>query len=85
METAMTRSVGLIPRAAHLSFIRFNISFIVSNNPLRVGIVGATGAVGQELIALLAARRSCGRTPARSTGEGVSGGFLLASKRAERL
>lgn len=52
----MTRSVGLIPRAAHLSFIRFNISFIVSNNPLRVGIVGATGAVGQELIALLAAR-----------------------------
>ncbi len=56
METAMTRSVGLIPRATHLSFIRFNLSFIVSNNPLRVGIVGATGAVGQELIALLAAR-----------------------------
>ncbi len=52
----MTRSVGLIPRAAHLSFIRCNVSFIVSNNSLKVGIVGATGAVGQELIALLAAR-----------------------------
>ena len=56
METAMTRSVGLIPRAAHLSFIRFNVSFIVSNNSIKAGIVGATGAVGQELIALLAAR-----------------------------
>lgn len=56
IETAMTRSVGLIPSAAHLSFIRFKVSFIVSTNPLKVGIVGATGAVGQELIALLAAR-----------------------------
>jgi aspartate-semialdehyde dehydrogenase len=51
----MTRSVGLIPSASHLSFIRFNVSFTVSNNSYRVGIVGATGAVGQELIALLQA------------------------------
>ncbi len=55
METPMTRRVGLIPSASHLSFIRFNISFTVSNNSYRVGIVGATGAVGQELIALLQA------------------------------
>ncbi len=52
----MTRSVGLIPSASHLSFIRFNVSFTVSNHSYRVGIVGATGAVGQELIALLQAR-----------------------------
>ncbi len=52
----MTRGVGLIPSAAHLSFIRFNVSFTVSKNSYRVGIVGATGAVGQELIALLQAR-----------------------------
>ena len=50
-----TRGVGLIPSAAHLSFIRCNDSFTVSNNSYRVGIVGATGAVGQELIALLQA------------------------------
>jgi aspartate-semialdehyde dehydrogenase len=56
METAMTRGVGLIPSASHLSFIRFNVSFTVSNKSYRVGIVGATGAVGQELIALLQAR-----------------------------
>lgn len=49
------RAGGLIPAAAHLSFTRFNISFTVSNNSYRVGIVGATGAVGQELIALLQA------------------------------
>lgn len=55
METTMTRGVGLIPSAAHLSFILFNVSFIVSNKTYRVGIVGATGAVGQELIALLQA------------------------------
>jgi aspartate-semialdehyde dehydrogenase len=34
---------------------RFNPSFIVNNTTYRVGIVGATGAVGQELIALLQA------------------------------
>ena len=51
----MTRGVGLIPSAAHLSFILCTISFTVSNNSYRVGIVGATGAVGQELIALLQA------------------------------
>lgn len=55
MLTAMTRGVGLIPSAAHLSSNRSNISFTVSNNSYRVGIVGATGAVGQELIALLQA------------------------------
>jgi aspartate-semialdehyde dehydrogenase len=55
MLTAMTRGVGLIPSAAHFCFIRSNLSFTVSNNSYRVGIVGATGAVGQELIALLAA------------------------------
>ncbi len=55
METTMTRGVGLIPRAAHLSFIRSKDSFTVSKNSYRVGIVGATGAVGQELIALLEA------------------------------
>ncbi len=55
METAMTRGVGLIPSASHLSFIRFNVSFIVNNKSYRVGIVGATGAVGQELIGLLQA------------------------------
>ena len=55
MLTAMTRGVGLIPSAAHFSFTRSNLSFTVSNNSYRVGIVGATGAVGQELIALLAA------------------------------
>jgi aspartate-semialdehyde dehydrogenase len=47
----------LIPKAAHLSFIGFNISFTVSNHSYRVGIVGATGAVGQELIALLLAHQ----------------------------
>ena len=51
----MTRGVGLIPSAAHLSFILSNVSFIVSNKSYKVGIVGATGAVGQELIALLQA------------------------------
>lgn len=55
MEMPMTRGVGLIPSAAHLSLNRFNTSFIVSNKSYRVGIVGATGAVGQELIALLQA------------------------------
>jgi len=55
MDTAMTRGVGLIPSAVHLSSNRSNISFTVSNNSYRVGIVGATGAVGQELIALLQA------------------------------
>ena len=49
----MRRRVGLIPSAAHLSFIRFNISLMASTRTYRVGIVGATGAVGQELIALL--------------------------------
>ena len=52
----MTRGVGLIPSAEHLSSNLSNISFTVSNNSYRVGIVGATGAVGQELIALLQAR-----------------------------
>lgn len=65
----------MITSAAHLSFIGFNISFTVSNHSYRVGIVGATGAVGQELIALLqahhfplaelrplASARSAGRT-----------------------
>jgi aspartate-semialdehyde dehydrogenase len=33
----------------------FNISFTVNNTSYRVGIVGATGAVGQELIGLLQA------------------------------
>lgn len=55
METVITRAVGLIPSASHLSLNRFNISFTVSNKTYRVGIVGATGAVGQELIALLLA------------------------------
>ena len=55
MLTAMTRAEGLIPSVAHLSSSRSNISFTVSNNSYRVGIVGATGAVGQELIALLQA------------------------------
>jgi len=56
MLTAIRRGPGLIPRSAHLSFIRSRISFTVSNNTYRVGIVGATGAVGQELLALLQAR-----------------------------
>jgi aspartate-semialdehyde dehydrogenase len=51
----MTRGVGLIPSSAHLCFIRSNVLFTVSTNSYRVGIVGATGAVGQELIALLQA------------------------------
>ncbi len=71
----MTRGVSLIPSASHLSFSRLNVSFTVSKNSYRVGIVGATGAVGQELIALLqahafplaelrplASARSAGRT-----------------------
>lgn len=49
------RADGLIPSSTHLSLRGFNIPFIVSNNSYRVGIVGATGAVGQELIALLQA------------------------------
>ncbi len=56
METVITRAVGLIPKAAHPSFIPFNESFMANKNSYRVGIVGATGAVGQELIALLRAR-----------------------------
>ena len=56
MLTAIRREPGLIPRSAHLSFIRSRISFTVSNNTYRVGIVGATGAVGQELLALLQSR-----------------------------
>ncbi|MBL9216207.1 MAG: aspartate-semialdehyde dehydrogenase [Opitutaceae bacterium] len=51
----MTRAAGLIPSVSHFSFNRFNASFTVSTNSYRVGIVGATGAVGQELIALLQA------------------------------
>lgn len=84
----MTRSVGLIPSAAHLSFIRFNVSFIVSTNPLRVGIVGATGAVGQELIALLAARvfplaELRPLASARSAGQGIDfGGKKVAVQEA---
>jgi aspartate-semialdehyde dehydrogenase len=75
IEMARMRGVGLIPRPAHLSLVRFNVSFTVNNNTYRVGIVGATGAVGQELIALLqahafplaelrplASARSAGRT-----------------------
>ncbi len=56
MLTQMTRREGLIPSAAHLSFIRSRISFTVSNNLYRAGIVGATGAVGQELLDLLRRR-----------------------------
>ena len=55
METTMTRDEGLIPSAPHLSFILCKDSFSMSHNSYRVGIVGATGAVGQELIALLQA------------------------------
>src|SRR5690242_16545565 len=79
MVTAMTRGVGLIPSTAHLCFIRSNISFTVSNNSYRVGIVGATGAVGQELIALLQAHafplaELRPLASARSAGKGIDFG-----------
>ena len=56
MDTAISRVVGLSPSASHFSLARSNESFTVSNQSYRVGIVGATGAVGQELIGLLLSR-----------------------------
>jgi aspartate-semialdehyde dehydrogenase len=58
METVTTRGVSLIPKASDLSLACSNELFTVQNNPTyRVGIVGATGAVGQELIDLLVSRQ----------------------------
>ena len=47
---------GLIPSAAHFWMICLSGAFTVSTNQYQVGIVGATGAVGQELFRLLLER-----------------------------
>lgn len=46
----------MIPSDSHFSLTRSIVSFTVSIPTYRVGIVGATGAVGQELIGLLESR-----------------------------
>jgi aspartate-semialdehyde dehydrogenase len=47
---------GLIPSAAHFWMTCLSGAFTVSTNQYQVGIVGATGAVGQELFRLLLER-----------------------------
>ena len=55
-ETCSSRTAGLIPSAAHLSLTSSNFESITMKKAYNVGIVGATGAVGQELIRLLEMR-----------------------------
>src|SRR5947208_16460669 len=53
MRTTSSRSPGLMPRRAQVSLTCFKGESLVSNASINVGIVGATGAVGQELLKLL--------------------------------
>jgi len=55
MRTNRTRSVGLIPRLEQI--LLSDSKFMSNTSKLTVGIVGATGAVGQELLQLLHARQ----------------------------
>src|SRR5471032_1997303 len=56
MRTTRIRSPGLMPRRAQVSVACFKGESLVSKASINVGIVGATGAVGQELLQLLHAR-----------------------------
>src|SRR5215207_7021875 len=53
MRTERTRSPGLMPRRAQVWLTSSNGESLVNNAFINVGIVGATGAVGQELLRLL--------------------------------
>src|SRR3982750_4803571 len=56
MRTIRIRSPGLMPRRAQVSLACFNGDTPVNKASINVGIVGATGAAGQELLQLLHAR-----------------------------
>src|SRR3954471_24454510 len=53
MRTSKTRSPGLMPSRAALLFTCSTGDSLVNKASITVGIVGATGAVGQELLKLL--------------------------------
>src|SRR3954464_9652826 len=53
MRTTRIRSPGLMPRRRHVLLACFKGESLVSKASINVGIVGATGAVGQELLRLL--------------------------------
>src|SRR4051812_16010209 len=57
MRTTRIRSPGLMPRPAQALLIGSNEASLVKNASINVGIVGATGAVGQELLKLLHDRK----------------------------
>src|SRR5882724_9245604 len=57
MRTTRSRSPGLMPRRAQVSLACFKGESLVSKASINVGIVGATGAVGQELLQLLHQRK----------------------------
>ena len=57
MRTAKIRSPGLMPSRVHVSLARFNGESLVSKASITVGIVSATGVVGQELVQLLHQRK----------------------------
>src|ERR1017187_7393912 len=56
-RTTMTRSVCLMPRADRVLLNDSQDESMDKTSSFTVGIVGATGAVGQELLRLLAERR----------------------------
>ena len=57
MRTIKIRSVGLIPRPEEILFNDSQIDSMSKTPSFAVGIVGATGAVGQELLQLLQERQ----------------------------
>src|SRR5208283_4364421 len=74
--TTMTRSVCLMPRAVRVLLNDSQDDFMEKTASFTVGIVGATGAVGQELLRLLEERRFPVSTlrlfaSARSAGKSV--------------
>src|ERR1019366_9463914 len=57
MRTTITRSPGLMPSRAQVSLTCFKGESLVSKASINVGIVGATGVVGQEMLHLLHQRK----------------------------
>src|SRR3954469_20842038 len=53
MRTTRNRAPGLMPRRAQVLLNSSQGDKLVNNASINVGIVGATGAVGQELLRLL--------------------------------
>src|SRR3954470_16150525 len=57
MRTTSKRSPGLMPSRVHVWLTCSLGDKLVNNASINVGIVGATGAVGQELLKLLHERK----------------------------